>query len=295
MMADYRALGRSSRATLRTTTLLFAALIPSSASTNAAATAEALLLLPSGGAVAFSRGASAFRIRFLPPGATDTPPFVTPLIAPDAADAPFQRTTDGIKAAIGRLALSSDGRLSLFNVADTMLVRTQPLHLSAGPSITFESSKPQRLYGRGGGPTDGAILSTPLGSSVTPGVENLEVLTPHYWSSLGLQRPWRGEQHAPSRQDARRRYECDAAHPQCERGRPACHLELAERRQRQQRGVWIGTQTSSHLPALSNAERVEPRSRHVRILFSHRLTPRAASLGLWLHVLPMGLDEQDLH
>ena len=186
MMTDYRALGRYSRATLRTTTLLFAALIPSSASTNAAATAEALLLLPSGGAVGLStRGASAFRIRFLPPGATDTPPFVTPLIAPDAADAPFQRTTDGIKAAIGRLALSSDGRLSLFNAADTMLVRTQPLHLSAGPSITFDSSKPQRLYGRGGGPTDGAILSTPLGSSVTPGVENLEVLTPYYWSSLG--------------------------------------------------------------------------------------------------------------
>ena len=119
MMADYRALGRSSRATLRTTTLLFAALISaSSASPNTAATlaatAEALLLLPSGGAVGLStRGASAFRIRFLPPGATDTPPFVTPLIAPDAADAPFQRTTDGIKAAIGRLALSSDGRLSL--------------------------------------------------------------------------------------------------------------------------------------------------------------------------------------
>ena len=64
-MADYRALGRSSRATLRTTTLLFAALIPfisaSSASPNAAAkadrvaaNAEALLLLPSGGAIGLS-------------------------------------------------------------------------------------------------------------------------------------------------------------------------------------------------------------------------------------------------
>lgn len=87
--------------------------------------------MPGGGAVALStRGPSAFRVRFLPPGAKNQP-IDTPMVAPDAAAAPFKRVQDahgsGISATFGSVRLTSDGSLVLLDPSGATITKSQPL------------------------------------------------------------------------------------------------------------------------------------------------------------------------
>ena len=170
---------------------------------SAAGAAELLLQLPnSSGFVGLStRGSSAFRVRIL---ASKMDPFETPMVEPDAADAPFHTAAGGAQGisskGIGTLTLSSAGELSLHDVHGLLLARTPPIVLAATGSsgahhITFRASTRQKLFGRGGGPgKDGTTAgcrgsretSELVGTSpVTPRVENCATFVPYYYSSSG--------------------------------------------------------------------------------------------------------------
>lgn len=88
---------------------------------------EVILPTP-GGAVALStRGASAFRVRFLPSSDAPGPAVDTPMVAPEDADAHFVQVRDGISAAFGSLSLTAAGELQLFDATGKLLTVSEPL------------------------------------------------------------------------------------------------------------------------------------------------------------------------
>eukprot|EP00966_Prymnesium_polylepis_P286783 6624199-Prymnesium_polylepis.1 len=151
------------------------ALILSLAPGFAPAPHETLLLTAGGGTLALSsRGPSAFRVRFLPGAPVDTP-----MVHPDAADAPVTRKSDGISAAFGALALTAAGdQLELHDAKGKLL--TSIATTSRGTLLTMGSDA--KLYGRGGGKPDATQLTA---TTVDAFVDNTRVYAPHYWSTDG--------------------------------------------------------------------------------------------------------------
>jgi len=93
---------------------------------------EVVVRLPhSAGAVALStRGATAFRVRLLPHG--DGAPIDTPMVAPDAPDAAFEKIASsagtGIKVAgLGSVLVSPAGALSLLDASGATITYSDPL------------------------------------------------------------------------------------------------------------------------------------------------------------------------
>ena len=92
--------------------------------------AETIVPLKSGGSLALStRGSSAFRVRFNVDA--DYTPVDTPMVQPNALDAPFSSVVVGqgigIKAAFGSVILSPDSELVLLDAAGKELTRSKPL------------------------------------------------------------------------------------------------------------------------------------------------------------------------
>ena len=120
-----------------------------------------------------------------------TEPFETPMVDPDGLDAPFSMAAGGAHGitspGLGTITLSSVGVLSLYDAHGSLVAWTLPVMPTADPNsgarhVTFQSSSPHRLFGRGGGPgrdgtTNGCHSSREpselIGTSpVTPRVEN---------------------------------------------------------------------------------------------------------------------------
>jgi len=146
---------------------------------------EVLLALPSGGQVALStRGPSAFRVRFLSENKTPLP-IETPMVGPDAADAPFSKATSGLGAGIstsfGSALLSPTGELLLLDAAGSVLTRSLPL-AAGGDGVVSLATARGKLYGRGAGTRDASMLTA---LSASGSVTNREVYAPHYYSTDG--------------------------------------------------------------------------------------------------------------
>ena len=104
-------------------------------------TAEELVVTLShgGGFLGLSTvGPAAFRVRYVPTSASSSEPVDTPMVKPDAPDAPFKKHISGISAAFGSIDVSPKGELQLFDAAGKLLTRSLPI----GPSNDTCTARP---------------------------------------------------------------------------------------------------------------------------------------------------------
>ena len=109
--------------------VLALALLPSNAE-------ERVIKLDKGTIALSTRGATAFRARFVLDGASDSP-IDTPMVSPNDADATWTAadtaTGTGITSAIGSVLVSPDGELVLFDSAGVELTRSSAVGGDDGP------------------------------------------------------------------------------------------------------------------------------------------------------------------
>lgn len=150
------------------------------------------MTLPNGDALALStRGDTALRVRFLTAGGGDIAPIDSPMVSPEAPDAPFSACAPcgaiaghGIVAAsIGTLVVSAASELLLMDDNGKLLTRTEPLvgNATAG-QLVFSSTATALLYGGGGRTSDPPSLTHSL---VRASVQGCDVWAPHLYSTDG--------------------------------------------------------------------------------------------------------------
>jgi len=164
-------------------------LLIAAAAAAAAAAREVVVDLPTGGRLGLStRGATAFRVRFLTGEDRSRRPLDSPMVAPRAPDAPFVKVDDlpggvgrGIRSAIGALTVTSAGELELRDVGGRVLTKSEPV--AAGKVAVALSSTPgAKLYGGGTAREDAMRLSKSAGGGH---IVNKATYVPYYYSTDG--------------------------------------------------------------------------------------------------------------